>query len=255
MKAAVTRFLTILTACAALFGEAMAACRNEAPGDARYVVCEFHPATDDVRLFLNDATGAPFGEFAPLAAALQEQGETLAFAMNAGMYHKDRSPVGLFVENGEEKKKISTRDGPGNFHLKPNGVFWIDAGGAHVAASDAYLEAAGSAVRYATQSGPMLVIKGEFHPKFRPESTSRNRRNGVGVREDGSVVFAISDTAVTFHEFAAFFRNELKTPNALYLDGTISRIYAPELSRNDSGLAMGPVVGVVIKNSEEGKQP
>ena len=91
----------------------------------------------------------------------------------------------------------------------------------------------------------MLVIDGALHPKFLIDATSRKRRNGVGVRADGTVVFAISDTAVTFHEFASYFRDTLKTPNALYLDGAISRFYAPEIERNDPGLPMGPIVGVV----------
>lgn len=227
---------------------AAAACHASAQGETRYVVCEFDPAAEDIRLFLNDSSGAPFGDFGPVAAALKENGETLVFAMNAGMYHKDRSPVGLYVEDGVEKKKISTRNGPGNFHLIPNGVFWIENAGAHVRDTDTYLGAAHDVTGYATQSGPMLVIGGAIHPKFLIDATSRKRRNGVGVRKDGSVVFALSDTPVTFYEFATYFRDVLKTPNALYLDGAISRLYAPELSRNDPGARMGPIVGVVARD-------
>ena len=87
----------------ALAGSAEAACRNEASGETTYVVCDFDPWKDDIRLFLNDESGAPFGDFGPLVAALDANGETLLFAMNAGMYHKDRSPVGLYIENAEEK--------------------------------------------------------------------------------------------------------------------------------------------------------
>lgn len=231
--------------------DAAAPCRAETFGEIAFVVCEVDPRKDDVRLFLNDAAGAPFGHFEPLGAALAEKGERLVFAMNAGMYHKDRTPVGLYVEGGDKKKKLSTKDGPGNFHLKPNGVFWISAEGddrvARVSDTEAFKELPNERIAYATQSGPMLVIDGAIHPKFLQDSTSRKRRNGVGVREDGSLVFVIADTPVTFHEFAGYFRDTLKTPNALYLDGTISRLYAPSLSRNDPGLAMGPIVGVVVK--------
>lgn len=101
------------------------------------------------------------------------------------------------------------------------------------------------APRFATQSGPMLVIGGEIHPRFLKDSDSLKRRNGVGVTEEGEAVFVLADTPVRFYDFAAFFRDELKTPNALYLDGTISRLYAPELERNDPGEVMGPIVGVV----------
>lgn len=232
---------------------AEAACREEAAGTARYAVCAFNPQADDIRLFLKGADGAPYAEFSRLSAALGEEGKTLVFAMNAGMYHKDRTTVGLYIENYEEKKKLSTKDGPGNFHLKPNGVFFIwddfDHRGANVFTSDEYRDKAPTdLVSYATQSGPMLVIDGALHPKFLADSTSRKRRNGVGVREDGTVIFAISDTAVTFHEFATYFRDALGCPNALYLDGTISRLYAPDIGRDEPGLAMGPIVAVIAPN-------
>ncbi|MFN3959497.1 MAG: phosphodiester glycosidase family protein [Parvularculaceae bacterium] len=242
-------FLALAAAAVAVPAEA--ACREETAGAARYAVCEFNPATDDIRLFLNGADGAPFAEFARVEDALRAQGKTLLFAMNAGMYHRDRTPVGLYVEDGTQLKKVSTADGPGNFHLKPNGVFWISEAKeegsprlAIVETTDSFLAAAHN-IRYATQSGPMLVINGALHPKFLPHSTSFKRRNGVGVREDGTVVFAISDTAVTFHQFAAYFRDVLNCPNALYLDGAISRLYAPSLERDEQGLPMGPIVAVV----------
>ncbi len=249
--AAVTRLLSALIFCAVLAGEALAACRETLRAGARYVVCAFDPGTNEIRLFLNGESGKPYSDFDPLADALAAKGARLGFAMNAGMYLKDRSPVGLHVENREEKKKAATRDGPGNFHLKPNGVFWISDNkegfvSAHVTETSEFLEGA-HYVREATQSGPLLVIKGDIHPKFLVDATSRRRRNGVGVRPDGGVVFALADTPVTFHEFASFFRNDLGCPDALYLDGTISRLYAPDLGRNDPGLAMGPIVGVVTR--------
>ena len=165
--------------------------------------------------------------------------------MNAGMYHDDRRPVGLYVENGEQVASLVTREGPGNFGLLPNGVFWIDAESApHVTESLAF-EALAPEVRFATQSGPMLVIEGELHPAFNEDGPSRKRRNGVGVSEDGQTLyFAISDVPVNFHSFATLFRDELDTPNALFLDGYVSKLYAPHLGRNEAGLDMGPIVGV-----------
>ncbi|MEZ5920280.1 MAG: phosphodiester glycosidase family protein [Parvularculaceae bacterium] len=242
-------FSVFFLACAAFLasGVANAACREAVKDDQRYAVCAFDPENDDIRLFLNGADGAPYGDFTSLEAVLGGKNEKLLFAMNAGMYRKDRSPAGLYIEEGEEARKLSTRDGPGNFHLKPNGVFWIGAdGAAHVTETETYKKAAPEA-RFATQSGPMLVIDGEIHPKFLKDSTSRKRRNGVGVKDDGSVVFVLADAPVTLFDFASFFRDDLECPNALYLDGSISRLYAPELDRNDGGLPMGPMVGVVGK--------
>ncbi|MCX8507754.1 MAG: phosphodiester glycosidase family protein, partial [Rhodobacteraceae bacterium] len=80
-----------------------------------------------------------------------------------------------------------------------------------------------------------------------PDSDSVNIRNGVGVSEDGKrAVFVISDEAVNFHAFARLFRDGLKLPNALFFDGTISRLYAPERGRDDFGFPMGPMVGLVV---------
>ena len=71
-------------------------------------------------------------------------------------------------------------------------------------------------------------------------------RVDIRLSEDGETVyFAISDGAVTFHEFASLFRDRLDAPNALFLDGQVSRLYAPMIGRNEPGLDMGPIVGVV----------
>lgn len=217
----------------------------------RFVICRFDPHRHEIRLFLQDGEGNYFQHFHNLATTLENRGERLRFAMNAGMYHSDRSPVGLYVEDGERLKSANTNDGYGNFHLKPNGVFYNDARGrAGVQETTAFLEAERK-VRFATQSGPMLVIGGEIHPRFIPDSPSRKRRNGVGVQRDGTVIFVLSYAPVSFDRFAHLFRDTLKTPNALYLDGTISRIHAPGVGRSDTGMAMGPIVGVVSKMPPE----
>jgi uncharacterized protein YigE (DUF2233 family) len=220
---------------------ALAACRTTAIEHASYVICEFK-AADGIELFLRDAQGTTLGQFDRVREALQTRGRQLVFAMNAGMYHEDRSPVGLYVENGSELKRLSTADGPGNFSMKPNGVFYIDGKTAGVVETKAFLKRK-LRPQFATQSGPMLVIDGKLHPRFLKDSTSRNRRNGVGVK-GSKVIFALADTPVTFDEFARVFRDVLKTPNALYLDGSISRLYAPDINRNDIGFPMGPIVAV-----------
>lgn len=224
---------------------AMAACEPIADHEKPYIVCTFSADAASVRLFWKDDAGKPYGGLGKLADALQSKGDRLLFAMNAGMYEEDLSPVGLYVENGRQLRAANTRTGSGNFHLQPNGVFYIGSGGAGVMETSRYL-AEKPAATFATQSGPMLVIGGRIHPKIRSTGTSEKIRNGVGV-SGNRIVFAISREPVTFHAFASLFRDRLKTPDALFLDGSVSALYAPDL-RAGGLWPVGPIVGVVEKS-------
>lgn len=220
-----------------------------------FTVCTFDAAHDTIKLFHSDPDGAVYRHFDALAASLETDNQDLVFAMNAGMYHTNRDAVGLFIEDGVESYKINRNEGPGNFHLLPNGIFYLDGNRAGVAATETYVA---SAVQpdFATQSGPMLVIDGTLHPRFIKDGTSRKIRNGVGVSDDGEIVtFALSEERVNFYDFGRLFRDHLNIDNALFLDGSISKIYVRDLQRNDSGRAMGPMIGVVeaipIPDAEE----
>lgn len=167
--------------------------------------------------------------------------------MNAGMFHPDLGPVGLYVEDGRMLARLVTAAGPGNFGMLPNGVFCILPDRFAVVESRAFA-ARPLPCRHATQSGPMLVIDGALHPRFLPDARSRHIRNGVGVSADGRrAVFAIAEAPVTFHEFARLFRDGLGLGRALYLDGAISRLHAPALGRAGGGLRpIGPIVGTAV---------
>ena len=104
------------------------------------------------------------------------------------------------------------------------------AGKAGILETDAYARRTPSA-EFATQSGPLLVSGGTLHPEFNARSTSFKLRSGVGVcRERWTrVKFVISAAPVNFYTFATFFRDALNCPDALYLDGSISALYTPQL--------------------------
>ena len=219
-------------------------CAETAHLSVRYTVCTFDPAKDDIRLYGAATLGKGAASYDRLNMHLLRNGEYMTFAMNGGMYHPGFAPVGLLVTGGRQAGTLNEGDAFGNFFLKPNGVFWIGDGMAGVMETVVYAKA-GLSPREATQSGPMLVTDGKLHPKFLPDGISLQIRNGVGILPDGRVAFAISDDPVRFHDFATFFRDRLGCRNALFLDGSISSLYSPELRRFDRKAEMGTVIAVV----------
>ncbi|WP_026379949.1 phosphodiester glycosidase family protein [Afifella pfennigii] len=224
-------------------GPAFAACESLRHDGTRYSLCRFDPAKVELRTYLNDASGKPYGSFRALKGALAARGEELVFAMNGGMYDDKLAPVGLYMEEGRTLKPANTAKGPGNFHMLPNGVFWVGAGRAGVMETKEFLRQKPPA-EFATQSGPMLLVDGARHPRFFPESDSRKRRNGVCVTPRGEAVFALSEAPVNFWEFSGLFKERFGCKNALFLDGTISSLYAPEIRRADGFFPLGPIVAV-----------
>ena len=222
-----------------------AECQDFKFQEAHFTACTAKIPEDDIRLFLQDKTGKIFGQFQELDNFLKEQDLDIIFATNGGMYHADRSPVGMYVENFKEVSPLITRDGPGNFGLLPNGVFCFNKKEFMILETEKFARSK-IQCQYATQSGPLLVIDGEIHPKFIKNGTSKFVRSGVGISRDGSkAIFLISNQAVNFHHFASTFLDRLEVDNALYLDGNISRLYSPKLNRIDFGFDIGPIIAVV----------
>jgi len=187
----------------------------------------------DLRLFWKQPDGTPFLTIDRVQDFVKAQGDSLVAATNAGIYEPGYIPTGLYIEDGVEKMPLNLDDGRGNFFLKPNGVFYITDTGAQIVEASRY-PAVAKSVRLATQSGPLLVEDGVIHPGFTPGSENCRVRNGVGVTDDGIVYLVLSSGGVSFHDFATFFRDTLGAPNALYLDGGISDLYAPALGRTDA---------------------
>ncbi len=212
---------------------------------SRFVVCTFDARHQDLRLYSRAGAGGYLRSFDEVRAALGRDTRNVRFAMNAGMFNDAGAPIGLYVAEGEQQHAISLTDGPGNFHLKPNGVFWQGEDGLlRINTSDVYAREPREA-RWATQSGPMLLIDGEMHPRFAEDGASRFVRNGVGLRDAHTAYFVISSGMVSFGRFARFFRDELHTRDALYFDGTVSGLWAPSIGRDDDTHELGPMVVVL----------
>ena len=147
-------------------------CRRTLFEATRFTVC--NPGRGKLQLIAASKSEAPLRTFAEVATLIP--GERVAFAMNAGMFDEDGRPIGLAVVDGVQKQAINLRDGEGNFHLKPNGVFMVRKNGAaSIVVSEAYKPSA--TIPFATQSGPMLVIDGAIHPKFDADGESRSEEH------------------------------------------------------------------------------
>lgn len=213
-----------------------------------YTVCEIDLRRYRLGLFWQDRDGRPYGSLYAFKRAMAAAGDPPLVAMNAGMYHADLSPVGLFVSGGRTLYPANEADGDGNFFMKPNGVFYTDGERAGILETGAYLRQA-PAAGIATQSGPLLVIDGTLHPLFSDDGPSRKIRNGVGLRDDHTVVFAISRDGVSFGSFARLFRDALGCRNALYLDGSVSALSAPDGLSVGWGIRVGPILAVFDRSA------
>ncbi|MBY3626367.1 hypothetical protein HGO21_43755 [Acinetobacter sp. CUI P1] len=196
----------------------------------------------DLQLFLkNPRTGDFYQKFSNIQSDLAACKE-LRFAMNAGMYHPNFEPVGLYIEKKKKLSELNESTGFGNFFMQPNGVVaWNDHGA--VIHSTADYKRANFTANFATQSGPMLVHKGLINSQFIKDSNSLKIRNGVGLRDD-HLYFVISEQRINFYQFAKFFKQQLRVDEALYLDGSISSLYLKDIQRNDRKYNLGPIVGL-----------
>ncbi len=201
--------------------------------------------SEKVQMFWKNKHNQKLTSLGRLRSFVESEGHHLLFATNAGMYMEDNSPLGLYIENGRQYQKINLgHSHSGNFYMQPNGIFIITKDKATIIPSKDY-KALKEKVLFATQSGPMLVIDGTINSNFTNGSANINIRSGVGITSDGAIVFAISDGFVNFYDFAMMFKTTLKCNNALFLDGSISQMYLPELKRFDTGGNFGAMIGVM----------
>lgn len=195
-----------------------------------------------LRLYWLDERNRPFRSLAGLRTWLAAHRQNLVFAMNAGMFNPNFAPRGLFLAAGKTITPLDTTDGAGNFYLKPNGVFYLATDTtAHICPTALFRNE--GRVAYATQSGPLLVIDGRIHPAFRPGSANRQIRNGVGILPDGQVLLAMSRDKINLYDFASYFA-QAGCQRALYLDGFVSRTYAPAVGWNQLDGDFGVIIGV-----------
>lgn len=201
-----------------------------------------------LKLYWKNETSQNFGSIENLKGCLEKDNLILEFAMNGGMYKKDNSPQGLYIENQKVLSPLDTAKSTGNFYLKPNGVFYLTTQNvAKISTTERFYN--NGKIKYATQSGPMLIIDGQIHPDFKQGSVNLNIRNGVGILPDGKVVFVLSKKEVNFYDFATYFKS-LGCKNALYLDGFVSRAYVPSENWTQTDGNFGVLFAVVRRQKK-----
>ncbi len=221
------------------------ACRSIIFEDTPLTHCLATPSRHRISMDLGPSGDEPYRSLT--AYSREHSADTIAFAMNAGMYDEDGNPIGYFVEDGDRLQTLNTADGEGNFHMKPNGVFFGSGETWEVRTTEDFLANVRERPQFGTQSGPMLVVDGRLHPDISQDGESRLIRNAVGVDERGRAHFVISNAAISFGKLARFYRDELGVKNALYLDGNVSSLWNPATDRLDTGAPIGPIVVVEKK--------
>lgn len=215
--------------------------------------CTAVPGRNRITTALAGPTGKPYRSLTELAASRPSGAPRVAFAMNAGMFDNDGQPIGYFVQAGKRFHTLNTREGWGNFHLMPNGVFYGRANGPWaVRTTQSFASSITRRPDFGTQSGPMLVIDGKLHPKIDPDGASLKLRNAVGVDRQGRAHFVIADAPISFGRLARYFRDVLHCPNALFLDGSVSSLWDPDHGRADGGPPLGPLI-VIEKRDKAGE--
>lgn len=220
----------------------------------RYVVATLDLTEHQLEHFwINEETGKSYHTLSALRRVLKSRGEVLLFGINSGIYSKENRPLGLHIEDGKELvalNRVKYNEGQGNFSLLPNGVFYLDQDNrAHIVETDRFAALQqrfkSGEVQAATQSGPMLLIDGHYNPHLIEGSDSLRLRSGVCAQNLGRTVhFVVTEDDVSFHEFATYFKERLQCDNALYLDGTLARLFMNERLYGAPFWRSKPLVGI-----------
>ncbi|ANF51304.1 hypothetical protein A0O34_12635 [Chryseobacterium glaciei] len=220
-------------------------CKKEKQINPDFIIYSADMKKDKIEFFWKKNQNQPFKSIKNLKNYVNTKNQYLKFAMNGGMFIQNNIPKGLYIENFKNLHPIDTLSGQGNFYLKPNGIFYLTKSNTSAVISTENFKI-NSDIKFATQSGPMLIINGKINPIFQKNSKNLNIRNGVGILENKNPVFIMSKKKINFYDFASLFKN-LGCKNALYLDGFVSRAYLPEENWIQEDGNFGVIIGIATE--------
>jgi uncharacterized protein YigE (DUF2233 family) len=213
---------------------------------ADFIDFTINPSVHQLELRLLDKKGKPLGSFTNLKRELADESKELIFAMNAGIFMQNQMPLGLYIENGKTYRKLNTRKHLyGNFYLKPNGVFLISNGTAHILETGDFKTFANNHhVEFATQSGPLLLIASKDNLSLSKYDNNKTIRNAVCVDAQSKVKLSISKRPVSFSEMTSHLKKDNHCYDALYLDGAISGAFENNHQLESSYQIYGPMIAI-----------
>ncbi len=159
------------------------------------------PQRERIVMYWQNEDGKAWGSLRSLLGDINRDGQ-VQMAMNGGIYDKAYAPLGLYIEKGRQLTPLNRASGGGNFFIRPGGVFYLRGQNAGIVSINKFR--ASPAIRYAVQSGPMLIENGKINWRLKPSASSRKLRNGVGITGDGKVVFMLSARETNFYDFACY---------------------------------------------------
>lgn len=194
----------------------------------------------------------PFNTLSSIQKKLALEQQDVLMLTNGGMFTNSYNAEGLLIIDSQEISAIDTGNSEQflNFYFKPNGIFYIENDEFKISETMNFLQACAAGdinPVFATQSGPMLLLDDKIHDGFNQDSQSKKIRSGVGVLDNGKAIFIVSQTELTFYDFANLFQSLFSVKDALFLDGAISKIYVKDLIGSGMGHKFGPIVSVSAK--------
>ena len=151
------------------------------------------------------------------------------FLTTASVVNANCLPLGLYIYDKHLVSAINHDNGQGNFFLKPNGYLAIMDNDVIVNQTEKFNSVNG--INYGIQSGPMLIHNDKINQAFSSNSNNKHIRSGVGMYFNNKgtkfIVFVISNSEVSFYDFALFFKEEYHCLNALNLESSRSVMAIP----------------------------